>query len=117
MTHPIALSTLAMTLYNALALSRRTLDYADLMAHPVVVQQHGPVDRALAETALAELTKRGWVKIDCGSAAYRVADQAFRLCIKRNKLDAVEDPDTGVVSGGWHGWTLQDNTPIEEVTR
>lgn len=120
-THVPALSTLALTIYNALAVSRRALDYADILHHPIVVQQCGSVATSQCQLAVVELMRLRRIKLvgedgcPVTDGAYRVRDHAFRLCIKRNKLDAATDPDTGEITGGWTGWMLQDNTPIEEV--
>lgn len=117
-------STVAMSAYNALALTGgSTLDklhsYLEVAAHP-------ELDLEQSRRAAAELVERGLaVKApvnspDGATMLYRLVDAKRRLVVGRDRSDMVEDDD-GRWSGGWERWMAREVSgalvSVEEVIK
>lgn len=95
-----ALSTVAFTAYNVLALAGgpRT---AEQMLNVV---PRGAA--AYTEQALDEMVLRGWLTCD-DQDRYDLRDKKRRLVRLRDRGDAKVDGATGRVAGGWGRWIVQ----------
>ena len=113
---PYGTSTVAMSIYNLLATTRRAMTLQEI-ATDLQRLQHPEIDEKIFKRAASELIKRRLVKqvndfLTC-------ADPHGRIVRMRNRRDVKVNRRTGEVQGGWSGWMISDPAkvirPIEEV--
>jgi len=100
-----ALSTIAMTAYNLLALAGGTMADEALRQRCQGVQLPG-LDAGSFIEALVEMAAKGWVDYDRGSKQVDLKDPHCRLVKYRDRSDGGYDDDGNPV-GGWGGWRVQ----------
>lgn len=114
---PYGASTVAMSIYNLLALKGRPTEGAELLADLSALQLP-ELAAELFTRALAQAVSRGLVRGREGR--YWIKDPRRRRITTRDRSDAEVDEATGQVNGGWGGWYVEDPhgpQPIEEVIR
>ena len=119
MSQEIAISTVAMTVYNLIALRGRVESRSELL--PVArTHLHGSLGEAQLDAAIDGLLSRK--RIQEGEAGLMLFDRRRRQVVARDRSDVQIDEETGEVSGGWNGWTLKDDQfggriQLDEVLR
>lgn len=108
-----AVSTVALSIYNLLALGggKTVQDAFQLLS----VGPHPGLDRVCMDNAVKGLLARRWLELEDGVLYLRAQDR--RPVLVRYRGDWRIDDNTGEVTGGWTGWLVGGNTPIEEATK
>ena len=112
---PYGASTVAMSVYNLLALKGRPVEAAELLADLQALQLPELGDELFTK-ALAQAEARGLVRGREG--LFWIKDPRRRRITSRDRSDGHVDEATGEVLGGWGGWCVEDPhgpVPIEEV--
>lgn len=112
-----AISTIAMSAYNVLAVSGEIMTATQIKE--ALKQQHPGLEILQLREALDKLVKLHL--IIRRKRAYQSRDVQRRPIIMRDKSDVQIDPDTGEVKGGWNNWMVKDQNcglvSVFEVTR
>ena len=111
-----ATSTIAMSVYNLLAMSKGRHNSTEVFEELKKIQ-HPEMDRTLFDRAVAELLKRELI-FETEKEKYAVKDPQCRLVMQRDTTDGIVD-ETGKIQGGWGSWKISDPRfgfiPIEEA--
>lgn len=105
--HSIATSTIAMSIYNVIAVARRPLQKEEILAG----MRAGLGERyelADLDEALTELVKRGWVIRD-SLGLFEIVDAEKRRIIRSRACNDFKTQN-GKTVGGWAGWSTACNT-------
>ncbi len=97
-------STIAITVYNLLAINRNPLDVTELLTGASA--QHCSVEPVQLSRAAQALVERGWVGSN-PDGTYFCKDSHRRVVIARDRSDAEATDDDGNCVGGWNGWQLR----------
>jgi hypothetical protein len=103
MTINYATSTVAMSIYNWIAVNGRLVHAADCYLELARGQLPG-LERESFDKALDELVHR---KLLVGDIL-DVIDERRLIFIARDRSDAEVDEETGEITGGWNGWVPYD---------
>lgn len=110
-------SSVGMIFYNVLVLSRRRMQFDELLVEGVKLVENQDIDLATAKRAADELIRRGYVKYE--NEYFSVSDTLRRIVCKRDLSDQWERDKDGHLCGGWNKWEVMDYDkrfiPIEKV--
>lgn len=114
---PYGKSTIAMSAYNAIAISNGKTDKATIFDILIRVQ-HPLLGIRLLERSLNKLVRKNFVKEENG--VYSLYDSKRRVIVARDLSDTRVD-NKGIPRGGWKHWRVRDFAdgliPIEEAIR
>lgn len=115
---PYGSSTVAMTLYNLLAIKGRPADLVELLDE--CRRSHLPeADMEIAQDAAAGLLDRGRVNSEGG--LFWLKDPQRRFITHRDRSDADQVDKHGNSLGGWNGWLVSSHggapVQLDEVTQ
>jgi hypothetical protein len=103
-----ATSTVAMSIYNWIAVNGRMVRDADCLSALSLGQLPG-LGRDLFDLAVTELILRKLLTGD-EKTGYDIVDERRQIFISRDRSDADIDEETGEITGGWNGWVPYDRT-------
>ena len=105
-------STIAMTVYNALAVAKMPTGVVGIIQ--MAAQFLMPLKSEEVEAALGELLKRDLVRV--GDDGHELIDTEHRIIVARDRSDAGFDDDD-LPTGGWNGWMVRDLAKGRPVAR